>query len=121
MVLDIILRISRFIGIIAIVIIFWGVLVTLYRFLIYEYLRMKRHYHMHKQREILRHTFGTYLLLGLEFLIAADIIKTVIEFTWKDLGMLSGIVVIRTIIAIFLDREVEDVRHYREIEEEKEK
>ena len=35
----------------------------------------------------LRATFGTYLLLGLEFLIASDILKTVLEPTLNELAI----------------------------------
>ena len=34
----------------------------------------------------LRAVFGTYLLLGLEFLIASDILKTVLEPTLNELA-----------------------------------
>lgn len=106
---------SYIIGIIAIIIIMWGVLLTSYRFIYYEYLRMRYKKHMHINREILRHTFGTYLLLGLEFLIAADVIRTIVEFSFKDLGILGGIVIIRTVISFFLDREVGETREFREM------
>jgi uncharacterized membrane protein len=42
----------------------------------------------------------------LEFLIAADIIHTIVEPTLKELAILGGIVVIRTIISFFLGREL---------------
>ena len=38
----------------------------------------------------LRATFGTYLLLGLEFLIASDILKTVLEPTLNELALLEN-------------------------------
>ena len=50
----------------------------------------------------LRATFGTYLLLGLEFLIASDILKTV-------LALLGGIVVLRTILSVFLNKEIKEL------------
>ncbi len=57
----------------------------------------------------LRATFGTYLLLGLEFLIASDILKTVLEPTLNELAILGGIVVLRTILSVFLNREIKDL------------
>ena len=106
--------ISLSISVLGIAIIVWGIAVTFIRFLKCEYERMKYKKRMYMQREILRHTFGTYLLLALEFLIAADLILTVIDFSFYDLGILGGIVVIRTVISFFLDRENEETREFRE-------
>lgn len=57
----------------------------------------------------LRATFGTYLLLGLEFLIASDILKTVLEPTLNELAILGGIVVLRTILSVFLNKEIKEL------------
>lgn len=56
-----------------------------------------------QSRIILGHT----LSLSLEFLIGADIIKTAIAPTWTDIGQLSAIVGIRTVLNFFLMRELE--------------
>jgi len=57
-------------------------------------------------REI-RHLAGQHLLLGLEFLIGADVIRTIIEPGWEELAILGSIVAIRTVISYFLTREME--------------
>ncbi len=47
------------------------------------------------------------ILLGLEFLVAADIIKTVaIEFTFTSVGVLAGIVLIRTFLSLAIEMEL---------------
>ena len=46
---------------------------------------------------------------GLEFLIASDILKTVLEPTLNELAILGGIVVLRTILSVFLNREIKDL------------
>ena len=51
----------------------------------------------------------TYLLLGLEFLIASDILKTVLEPTLNELALLGGIVVLRTILSVFLNKEIKEL------------
>ena len=61
---------------------------------------------LHLKRESLRHSFGSYLLLGLEFLIAADIINTVLKPGLYEVGILGAIVVIRTVIGYTLDHEL---------------
>jgi uncharacterized membrane protein len=46
-------------------------------------------------------------LLALEYLIAADIIATVIHPAFEEIAILAGIVVIRTVISYFLEKEIE--------------
>jgi uncharacterized membrane protein len=60
--------------------------------------------------EAVRVRFGSYLLLGLEFLIAADIMQTVFKPTLTDVAILGGIVVIRTVISYFLNRDIATCR-----------
>lgn len=56
----------------------------------------------------LRSSFGRSILLGLEFLIAADIINTVaVTPTMTSVAMLAGIVAIRTFLSFSLEVEIE--------------
>lgn len=55
--------------------------------------------------------FGVWLLLGLEFELAADIVRTAIAPTWTDIGQLGAIALIRTFLNYFLEH---DLEHYRE-------
>ncbi len=55
--------------------------------------------------------FGIWLLLGLEFELAADIVRTAIAPTWTEIGQLGAIAVIRTFLNYFLER---DIEHYGE-------
>ena len=57
----------------------------------------------------LRADMGRYLLLGLEFLIAADIIDSIIHRDMESLAELAIIVVIRTVISYFLEKEIEAI------------
>jgi uncharacterized membrane protein len=52
-------------------------------------------------------SFGMWLLLGLEFELAADIIRTVISPTWIQLGQLAAIAAIRTFLSYFLGKDLE--------------
>ena len=55
-----------------------------------------------------RTNLGRSILLGLEFLVAADIINTVaIEPTLDSLAVLAGIVLIRTFLSFALEVEIE--------------
>ncbi|HEX8213929.1 MAG TPA: DUF1622 domain-containing protein [Allosphingosinicella sp.] len=55
-----------------------------------------------------RSNLGMSILLGLEFLVAADIINTVaIEPNLDNLAVLAGIVLIRTFLSFSLEVEIE--------------
>jgi len=107
MVREIIETASTVVGIIGGVIILWGVLLITFRLLLLE-LKRFRQGSIYHQRETLRHQLGSYLLLGLEFLIAADIIGTIVHPTLKGMAVLGSIVIIRTVISYFLEREVNE-------------
>ena len=48
------------------------------------------------------------MLLGLEVLVAADIVKTIaIQLTFTSLGLLAGLVVVRTFLSWTLVLEIE--------------
>lgn len=54
-----------------------------------------------------RQRFGRGILLGLEFLVAADIIHTVaVELTFRTVGVLAIIVLIRTFLSFTLEVEL---------------
>lgn len=53
---------------------------------------------------------GRYILAGLEILIVSDIIYTAVSLAMADLVFLGILVVIRSVISFFLERELETVR-----------
>jgi uncharacterized membrane protein len=61
----------------------------------------------HGARKEIWRRLGMWLLLGLEFELAADIISSVISPTWVDIGMLGAIAVIRTFLNYFLEHDLE--------------
>lgn len=48
-----------------------------------------------------------YLALALEFLLAADVLATAISPSWDQIGKLAAIAAIRTVLNVFLTREME--------------
>ena len=50
--------------------------------------------------------FGTWLLVSLEFLLAADIVSSVINPTYENLIQLGIVAVIRTFLNYFLGKEL---------------
>ncbi|MCA3572854.1 MAG: DUF1622 domain-containing protein [Aestuariivirga sp.] len=64
--------------------------------------------HDAKSYERYRIRIGRSLLLGLEVLVAADIIKTIaVELTFSSLGMLAGLILVRTFLSWTLTLEIE--------------
>ena len=61
--------------------------------------------------------FARWLIAGLTFQLAADIIDTAIAPTWDDIGRLAAIAIIRTFLNYFLER---DILEAREIKKEQE-
>jgi uncharacterized membrane protein len=51
--------------------------------------------------------FATRILLALELTLAADIVRTAIAPTWSELGQLAAIAAIRTLLNLFLERDIE--------------
>lgn len=53
---------------------------------------------------------GRYILAGLELFIVADIIRTALTLALADLLFLGLLVIIRSLISFFLDRELKELR-----------
>ena len=54
--------------------------------------------------------FARWLVAGLTFQLAADLVNSSFDPTWDELGRLATIAVIRTFLSFFLDRELADTR-----------
>ena len=66
-----------------------------------------------------RANLGRGILLGLEFLVGADIVATVTApLTWESVGLLGMIVLIRTLLSFSLEIEIEGVVPWRRRERE---
>ena len=93
-------------GAVGVAVIVWGALLTIFRLIKLELKRLK-YKTVYRKRELVRYLFASYLILALEFFIAADIIKTVIHPSFEEIAILASIVAIRTVISYFLEKEVE--------------
>lgn len=99
---------ATIISIISLLIVTYGAFIAIVAFLSNESKRITGNYSTTNIRK-LRATLGTYLLLGLEFLIASDILKTVLEPTLNELAILGGVVVLRTVLSVFLNKEIKEL------------
>ena len=57
----------------------------------------------------IRWKFTTRILIGLEFFVAADVIRTILEPTFQALIILGSLVIIRTVVSYFLGKEVSEL------------
>jgi uncharacterized membrane protein len=67
--------------------------------------------------DTLRATFGRAILLGLEVLIAADLVRTItVELTFYNLGLLAALIGIRTVLSLSLEVEIDGQWPWRRVE-----
>lgn len=57
-----------------------------------------------------RLVLGRFLALGLEFQLAADILRTAVAPSFRELGQLAAVATIRTALNFFLGREIREER-----------
>lgn len=65
-------------------------------------------YFGHARQDVtrLRIRLGQSMVLGLEFQVAADILKTTLDPTWNDLLILAALIALRTLLNFLLEREL---------------
>lgn len=56
----------------------------------------------------LRHDLGTAMVTGLEFKMAAEILRTVIVRTPQEIAMLGAIIVLREILFFFINKDIKE-------------
>lgn len=109
--MEILEHVSLLIGIIGVAVILWGVGVAFVALISVEVLTLRGGNAL-DEREMLRHRLGYYLLLGLEFLVAADIVHTILTPELKQLAVLGAIVGIRTVISFSINWELRQSHHH---------
>lgn len=53
-----------------------------------------------------RMIIATGILLGLDYLVAGDVVRTIYMPYYYQLGILAGLVIIRTVLSYFLSKEL---------------
>ena len=66
-----------------------------------------------ERQNLARLELGRYILAALEVLIVADVIRTALTMQIQGLVFLAGLVIIRSAISWFLDREIEALEKTR--------
>lgn len=99
------------VGVLGILVILFGVSRGVVQFVGSE-LSSARGVNVEPERRRLRQMLGYYLLFGLEFLIAAEFIDTLMRPDPQELLVLGAIVAIRTVISYSLNVELtQDAKH----------
>jgi uncharacterized membrane protein len=61
----------------------------------------------HDVRRVAWLSLARWLLMGLEFMLAADIVRSAISPDWHAIGKLAAVAIIRTFLNFFLERDLE--------------
>jgi uncharacterized membrane protein len=105
----ILLHIQHGISFCGVLVIFFGVVVALFRYFFSPFYSSNKMDINH-----IRLSLGRVLTLGLEFIVAADLIGTTTAPDYYSVGIVASIVLIRTLLSYTLNREI------RELSQEKE-
>lgn len=99
--------IQHSISLVGVMVIAIGVLITVLQFL-YSLIKNKSEKH-NNYINIIRLRLGRILTLGLEFIIAADLIGTTTTPDYYSVGILAIVVIIRTVLSFTLNHELQSL------------
>jgi len=93
--------------VIGVIVVVWGAIETIFIFFFHGL------NHKHVLRiERLMLSMGENMVLGLDFFLASDIIATVRTPNFSSLGQLGALVIIRTVLSYFLQREIKSQKKF---------
>jgi uncharacterized membrane protein len=96
--------IQRGISFLGILIILSGILYAIYQYICYFF--TKQSHRQNSEVDTIRLNLGRILILGLEFIVAADLISTTTAPDYYTLGIVAIIVLIRTLLSYSISREI---------------
>lgn len=100
---EILLYVQRSISFLGMLVILSGILIALYQY-IQHFFKNKKH--PGSLINDIRLDLGRTLILGLEFIVAADLIGTTTTPDYYSVGIVASIVLIRTLLSFSLNREI---------------
>lgn len=103
---NLLLIIQRSISFCGVLVILIGVIAALWRYFSYTLGSSAGRFDINK----IRLSLGQVLTLGLEFIVAADLIGTTTAPDYYTVGIVASIVIIRTILSFTLNRELSSIR-----------
>jgi uncharacterized membrane protein len=90
-------------------VILWGVCCAAVRLVRME-IKMIRGQEYQQDAALIRQHLGYYLLLGLNFIIALDVVETLLHPSWQELAILAGLVILRTVMGFALQLEMREIK-----------
>jgi len=106
---SIIIYLPDIVNLVGLIILTFGFVRSGVQFFKMELYRFKGKGNRFRMMEMIRGEIGLYILLSIDIMIIADLINSMISESIESLMYLGAIVVIRTIISYFLEKEVDDV------------
>ena len=100
---DIVNYVSLFFSIFGAILIVYGGLRAIIKVISVEILKRSSSYNL------IRVDFTSKIVLALEFFIAADLVRTIIQPDLNEVIVLAVIVAIRTVVGYSLDKEAKDI------------
>jgi len=94
--------IRKVVALIGVIVILWGAIIGIYQFLFERRNAAKRF----DSIDVIRLKFGRTIILGLEFIVAADVIATTTAPDYYSVGILASLVGIRTLLTYFMNKEM---------------
>lgn len=92
---------------VGVVVMLLGFVISLFRFVVVVW--KQRSAVVIREIQMIRCHLGTYLVFALELMIVSDLIHSVMSHELEDLYFLGALVLLRTIIAFFLNREIQEL------------
>ncbi len=105
MILKLVTEVHHVISYIGIAIIIWGVVRSVLD-IVNDCMAKKKDMLFRSARMVL----CQHIVFGLEFMVAGDVIRTIILPDFRTLAVLGGLVVIRTVLSYFVDMELRHLR-----------
>ena len=107
---SLLLHIQHSISFCGVIIIFFGVISALWSYFSYLFLNSQSNMDINQ----IRLRLGRVLTLGLEFIVAADLIGTTTAPDYYSVGIVASIVLIRTLLSYTLNREINAISQQEE-------
>lgn len=98
----VLLYIRDFIGAIGVLVISCGAVRSVYQ--LFQLI-----IHNNFDTNYIRLQFGNSVILGLEFMVGADIVGSLVQPDYYNLGLLAILVLIRTVLSYFLNLELQEL------------
>ena len=102
------------VGLIGILIILWGMVEGFIKLVQLKIFQIKNSDKKYSPMEYIRYDIGLHILQGLQFIIIADIIHTLITPSLEELAILGAIVTIRIALGYFMGREINVIDRYKD-------